>query len=74
MSKKEYNDDEIRALLDALKEGEIEDVGIKSPVGIGSMKQNDIDKLVMIIQELQRYHEIGTPEECEEYKKKALGL
>ncbi|OQA22340.1 MAG: hypothetical protein BWY61_01648 [Firmicutes bacterium ADurb.Bin354] len=37
------------------------------------MRQTDIDFLVSLLQELERYREIGTPEECEEYKRKALG-
>ena len=74
MSKAGYSEEEISALLDALTSGEIDDVGIKASGNGGSMKQQDIDKLVLIIQELQRYHEIGTPEECEAYKKKALNL
>ena len=64
--------DEINTLLDALTTGEIDDAGLKSQNST-SMKQKDIDLLVSMIQELQRYHEIGTPEECAEYKKKALG-
>jgi len=36
------------------------------------MRQADIDYLVSLLQELQRYKEIGTPEECAEYKRKAL--
>ena len=64
--------EEINTLLDALTTGEIDDAGLKSQNST-SMKQKDIDLLVSMIQELQRYHEIGTPEECAEYKKKALG-
>ena len=71
--REEFSKDEINTLLDALTQGEIDDAGLKSaPIG-ASMKQKDIDMLVNMIQELQRYHEIGTPEECMEYKKKALG-
>ena len=36
------------------------------------MRQTDIDYLVSLLQELQKYKEIGTPEECAEYKRKAL--
>lgn len=71
---RDYNKEDINTLLDALTSGEIDDAGLKSSVAGGSMKQNDIDMLVGLIQELQKYHEIGTPEECIEYKKKALGL
>ena len=72
--RKDYSSDEINTLLDALTTGEIDDAGLKSSVNNACMKQRDIDMLVVLIQELQRYHEIGTPEECAEYKKKALGL
>lgn len=71
--REELSKDEINVLLDALTTGEIDDAGIKSTSGT-SMKQKDIDLLVSLIQELQIYHEIGTPAECMEYKKKALGL
>lgn len=71
--REELSKDEINVLLDALTSGEIDDAGIKSTSG-PNMKQKDIDLLVGVIQELQRYHEIGTPEECMEYKKKALGI
>ena len=37
------------------------------------MRQSDIDYLVSLLQELEKYRAIGTPEECAEYKKKALG-
>lgn len=71
----DFSKEEINTLLDALTTGEIDDAGLKSTgVSTGTMKQKDIDMLVSLIQELQRYHLIGTPEECEEYKKKALGL
>lgn len=71
----EFSKEEINTLLDALTKGEIDDVGLKSS-GMSNqiMKQKDIDMLIAMIQELQQYHEIGTPEECAEYKKKALGL
>lgn len=69
-----YSEDEINTLLDALKTGEIDDAGLKSTQAAGVMRQKDIDLLVNMIQELQEYKAIGTPAECAEYKKKALGL
>lgn len=71
--RQEFSKDEINTLLDALTSGEIDDVGLKSSVATGNMRQKDIDLLVSVILELQKYHEIGTPEECLAYKKKALG-
>jgi len=71
----DFSKEEINTLLDALTSGEIDDAGLKSSsAAVSNMKQKDIDMLVDLIQELQKYHAIGTPEECEEYKKKALGL
>lgn len=72
--RQEFSTDEINTLLDALTTGEIDDAGLKSSVSTGCMKQKDIDMLVDMIQELQRYRAIGSPEECADYKKKALGL
>ena len=71
----EFSKEEINTWLDALTKGEIDDVGLRSS-GMSNqiMKQKDIDMLIAMIQELQQYHAIGTPEECAEYKKKALGL
>lgn len=71
--RQEYSKDEINALLDTLTAGEIDDGGIKLDTSSASMRQKDIDFLVKLIQELQDYHEIGSVEECREYKKKALG-
>lgn len=70
--RQEYTLDEINSLLDTLTSGEIDDKGINIADSGASMKQKDIDFLVKLIQELQAYHEIGTVEECKEYKKKAL--
>ena len=70
MANADFSKDEINTLLDSLT-AENDDGGSKSTMGLGCMKQKDIDMLVSLIQELQRYHEIGTPEECEEYKRKA---
>lgn len=71
--RQEYSKDEINSLLDALTGGEIDDGGVKLETSGASMKQKDVDFLVTLIQELQAYHQIGTIEECKEYKKKALG-
>lgn len=71
---RQFSEDDINTILDALRTGEIDDAGLKSTPITGCMKQNDIDLLVGVVQELQRYREVGTPEECMEYKKKALGL
>lgn len=70
---KTYSEDEINTLLDALTTGEIDDAGLKSSVNTGVMRQKDIDMLVSVIVELQKYKEIGTPEECAEYKRIATG-
>ena len=71
----EFSKEEINTLLDGLTKVEIDDVGLKSSGMYNKiMKQKDINMLIAMIQELQQYHEIGTPEECAEYKKKALGL
>lgn len=69
-----YSEDEISTLLDALRTSEIDDAGLKSTPATSNMRQKDIDLLVSLIQQLQIYKEIGTPEECMEYKKKALGI
>lgn len=69
-----YSEEEITTLLDVLMTSEIDDAGLKSSQGSSSMKQKDIDLLVNLIQKLQQYQAIGTPEECMEYKKKALGI
>lgn len=69
-----YTDSEINTLLDALRTSEIDDGGLKSTPATSNMRQKDIDLLVDLIQQLQVYKAIGTPEECAEYKKKALGL
>lgn len=69
-----YSEQDINTLLDALKTGEIDDAGLKSSPSTSNMRQKDIDLLVDLIQQLQIYKSIGTPEECMEYKKKALGL
>lgn len=63
---------QLRDLMDSLT---INDTGTAAPMssGSGPMNQQDIDFLVGLLRELQQYREIGTPEECAEYKKKALG-
>ncbi|HOO80195.1 MAG TPA: hypothetical protein PLZ77_09960 [Lachnospiraceae bacterium] len=68
-----YTSEEIKTLLDALTTGEIDDVGLKSAPATTVMRQQDIDLLVNLIMQLQVYQKIGTPEECQMYKKKALG-
>ena len=70
----DFSKEEISTLLDALSTGEIDDAGLKGTPSMACMRQKDIDMLIDLIQELQKYHEIGTPEECAEYKKKALGM
>lgn len=69
-----YSEDEISTLLDTLRTSEIDDAGLKATPSTSNMRQKDIDLLVGLIQQLQVYKSIGTPEECMEYKKKALGL
>lgn len=69
---KRFNEEDINTLLDALSTGEIDDVGLKS-AGASCMRQKDVDMLVNLIQEIQRYQKVGTVEECEEYKRIALG-
>ncbi len=68
----EKTEAELRDLMDSLT---INDSGTDAPMttGNGLMNQQDIDYLVGLLRELQMYREIGTPEECAEYKKKALG-
>ena len=66
---KEYSSNELQILMDSLS---ISDEGaVQSANSV--MRQQDIDYLVNLLRELQTYREIGTPEECAEYKKKALG-
>lgn len=69
-----YSEEEINTLLDALTSGQIDDVGLKSNPSSANMKQKDIDLLVSMIIEVQQYREIGTIEECKQYKVKALGM
>ena len=67
----EKTEQELKELMDFLT---INDSGpAEVPTGGGLMNQKDIDYLVGLLRELQQYREIGTPEECAEYKKKALG-
>ncbi len=66
---KEYSDNELQTLMDTLS---ISDEGTVASAG-SVMRQQDIDYLVNLLRELQTYREIGTPEECAEYKRKALG-
>ena len=40
----------------------------------GTGKTPMVEYLVSLLQELQKYKEIGTPEECAEYKRKALSV
>lgn len=70
----ELTKDEINTLLDALTEGQIDDVGLMASRDslAMNMKQKDIDSLVSLIIEVQQYREIGTVEECRKYKEKAL--
>ena len=63
--------DDLKILMDSLSIGD-EGAGILQSNN-GVMRQKDVDYLVSLLQELQSYREIGTPEECREYKKKALG-
>ncbi len=63
--------DDLKILMDSLSIGD-EGAGILQSNN-GVMRQTDVDYLVSLLQELQSYREIGTPEECREYKKKALG-
>lgn len=65
----EYSGNELQVLMDSLS---ISDEGtVQSANSV--MRQKDIDYLVALLRELQTYREIGTPEECAEYKRKALG-
>ncbi|MBP5608519.1 MAG: hypothetical protein J6X66_09680 [Lachnospiraceae bacterium] len=63
--------DELRMLMDSLAIGD-EGAGVVQSAS-SVMRQKDVDYLVSLLQELQAYREIGTPEECREYKQKALG-
>lgn len=69
---KSYSEAEIDTLLNALTTGSIDDAGLKSSVATGTMRQKDIDMLVTVVTELQKYKEIGTVEECARYKEIAL--
>jgi hypothetical protein len=65
----EYSGNELQVLMDSLS---ISDEGtVQSANSV--MRQKDIDYLVALLRELQTYRDIGTPEECAEYKRKALG-
>ena len=67
----EKTEQELLDLMDSLT---VNDSGPAPAVASGGlMNQKDIDYLVGLLRELQQYREIGTPEECAEYKKKALG-
>ncbi|MCR5249349.1 MAG: hypothetical protein K6E50_01940 [Lachnospiraceae bacterium] len=68
----EQQGDELKNLMDSLSIGDEGTSGLKSSAS-SVMRQKDVDFLVSLLQELQTYREIGTPEECREYKKKALG-
>lgn len=63
--------DELKILMDSLAIGD-EGAGVVQSAS-SVMRQKDVDYLVSLLQELQAYREIGTPEECREYKNKALG-
>ena len=63
--------DELKILMDSLAIGD-EGAGVVQSAN-SVMRQKDVDYLVSLLQELQAYREIGTPEECREYKNKALG-
>ena len=63
--------DELKILMYTLSIGD-EGAGVLQSTNT-VMRQKDVDFLVSLLQELQEYREIGTPEECREYKKKALG-
>ncbi|MBQ9867699.1 MAG: hypothetical protein IJM34_11845 [Lachnospiraceae bacterium] len=65
------NKDDLKVLMDSLAIGD-EGAGVLQTAS-SVMRQKDVDYLVSLLQELQAYREIGTPEECAEYKKKALG-
>jgi hypothetical protein len=65
----ENNTSDIRNLMDTLTSGDDSVGAAASQV----MRQSDIDYLVSLLQELEKYRAIGTPEECAEYKKKAIG-
>ena len=63
--------DELKILMDTLSIGDDGAGVLQSSNTV--MRQKDVDYLVSLLQELQEYREIGTPAECREYKKKALG-
>ena len=65
------NHEELKILMDTLSIGD-EGAGVLQSANT-VMRQKDIDYLVSLLQELQEYREIGTAEECREYKKTALG-
>lgn len=65
----ENNASDIRNLMDTLTSGDDSTGAVAGQV----MRQSDIDYLVSLLQELEKYRAIGTPEECAEYKKKAIG-
>ena len=58
----------LKSLMDTLASSDESSLATANQV----MRQSDIDYLVRLLQELQKYKEIGTPEECAEYKRKAL--
>ena len=64
-----FSENEINTILDTLMTGDIADNGLGTAGSSSNMKQKDIDLLVNLIQELQKYRDIGTPEECAQYKK-----
>ncbi len=66
---KEYSSNELQILMDSLTISD--DGAVQSANSV--MRQQDIDYLVALLRELQSYRDIGTPEECLEYKRKALG-
>ncbi|MBR5421750.1 MAG: hypothetical protein IK115_11420 [Lachnospiraceae bacterium] len=64
-------DQELKILMDSLSIAD-DGAGVV-PSASAVMRQKDVDYLVSLLQELTEYRSIGTPEECREYKKKALG-
>ena len=66
---RDNNTDAIKNLMDTLSSGDENSFSSANQV----MRQSDIDFLVSLLQQLEQYRAIGTPEECAEYKKKALG-
>ena len=63
--------DELKNLMDSLSIAD-EGTGVVQTAST-VMRQKDVDFLVSLLQELAAYREIGTPEECRQYKEKALG-